>query len=175
MWSSLYNAKHHPFDPKIVVRMLLFTWRLLFIISVIIDLRLQKIVTKVSAHSTAVNTIVINDTDNYFVSGAADGDIKVLMSLLSSFPHLFPSLLIFFPSTFISPGFHLLHIFPLFCLCSFFVLSAWSGMGPAHHSWALFIHWQACSHPSLPSWGRCVRHGVGPKWVAVFMWRRWHC
>ena len=103
--------------------MLLFTWHLLFIISVIIDLRLQKIVTKVSAHSTAVNTIVINDTDNYFVSGAADGDIKVLMSLLSSFPHLFPSLLIFFPSTFISPGFHLLHIFPLFCLCLFFVLS----------------------------------------------------
>ena len=47
-------------------------------VSVIIDLRLQKIVTRVNAHATGVNTIVINDTENYFVSGSADGDIKVL-------------------------------------------------------------------------------------------------
>ena len=57
--------------------------------SVIIDLRLQKIVTRVNAHATGVNTIVINDTENYFVSGSADGDIKVLQHsyvfLLNSF------------------------------------------------------------------------------------------
>ena len=49
-----------------------------FCLPVIIDLRIQKIVTRVAAHTTAVNSIVINDTDGYFVSGSADGDIKVI-------------------------------------------------------------------------------------------------
>lgn len=43
----------------------------------VFDIRQHSLLQSISLHSSAINCIVVNDIDGYFVTGSADGDIKV--------------------------------------------------------------------------------------------------
>jgi len=43
----------------------------------IFDIRQRSLLQSISLHSSSVNCIAVNDIDGYFVSGSADGDVKV--------------------------------------------------------------------------------------------------
>lgn len=49
------------------------------------DIRQRALLQSISLHSSSINCIVVNDIDGYFVTGSADGDIKVRTCLINFF------------------------------------------------------------------------------------------
>ena len=43
----------------------------------VFDIRQNALLQSITVHTGAVNCIVVNDVDGYFVTGSSDGDIKV--------------------------------------------------------------------------------------------------
>lgn len=56
----------------------------------VFDIRQSSLLNSTSFHSSSINCIAVNDIDGYFVTGASDGDVKVIDSLtlteLAHFP-----------------------------------------------------------------------------------------
>lgn len=43
----------------------------------VFDIRQFSLLHSIPVHTSSINCMVVNDIDGYFVTGAADGDVKV--------------------------------------------------------------------------------------------------
>ncbi len=57
----------------------------------IFDIRQYSLLQLLQVHSSSVNCIAVNDIDGYFVTGAADGEIKVQQLSIASLLHCYSS------------------------------------------------------------------------------------